>query len=317
MRKAMRHGISDALKERMVLNRQGQKSVDGSLQSVESRGSPIRLAAAPRKSRNQFIGIKHQDIPPAGIQILAHSLVEFSQWQLKRASDLFYRLYIPLSEGGLIKFGKTSIPLRPEFFYLISPRTTLITENEKPFSMWVLHFQLGDMTASPGDTPLPTQDTVYEIKPTSDLLRLLEKACPKRTEDDSHSPCVPFLSVLELIIHTLRTSPSQNWEIKIRDNRVPALLELARENLSKHGVLDILRNAAGLDRTQLYRLFVAETGFSPMHFLTEMRLDHATDLLRNSTLSAQEVAAASGFLRRAASHPHVQKASQHNRSGCA
>lgn len=279
----------------MPLDLAGSTQGDRPPQVARTSSPPLALAASRKNSRAQFISVRYRDLPVGGIQLHAHSLVEFSEWHLKRASDVFWRLYIPLSEGALIRFGKSRIPLRPGCLYLISPRTTLITETEKPFSMWMLHFQLGQTACLAGSPPLPAPDTVSEITPDTVLLNLLKSACPEQSEADSQSQQILFLSVLELIIHVLRTPASQSWEIKIRDTRVPALLELARENLSKHGVLDILRHSAGLDKTQLYRLFVAETGFPPMHFLTEMRLEHATNLLHKSALSVQEIAASSGF----------------------
>lgn len=257
--------------------------------------SPLRLAPSSKKTRHECTGLKLNDLPPTCIQLLSQSLIEFSEWRLKRASDLFWRLYIPLSEGAHIKFGKASIPLRPGFLYLISPRTTLVTNNEKPFQMWVIHFQVGEISALARSTPLQAQDTVSEIQVSDDLYRLTQEACPTEAIPDSQSQQTQFVSVLELILRTLRTKAHQIWSIQIRDNRVPALLELIRENIDKADILEVLRNSAGFNRLQLYRLFVAETGYPPIHFVIEIRLDQATHLLRHTTLSPASIAEMTGF----------------------
>ena len=51
----------------------------------------------------------------------------------------------------------------------------------------------------------------------------------------------------------------------------------------------------GLSRSQLYRVFCAETGRSPKQVLTDLRLRRACRLLEDTALSVEEVAASVGF----------------------
>ena len=51
----------------------------------------------------------------------------------------------------------------------------------------------------------------------------------------------------------------------------------------------------GLSRSQLFRVFKAQCGRSPMEVLGELRLSHAKRLLSGTSLSLNEVALSSGF----------------------
>ena len=52
---------------------------------------------------------------------------------------------------------------------------------------------------------------------------------------------------------------------------------------------------ACLERSYLYRLFMRYENCSPMEYLTALRLSHAAELLRKTSLSTAEIAAAVGF----------------------
>jgi len=51
----------------------------------------------------------------------------------------------------------------------------------------------------------------------------------------------------------------------------------------------------GISLPHLTRLFLKEQGMPPIQYLTQLRLEHALNLLLNTSLPIQEVAIACGF----------------------
>ena len=71
--------------------------------------------------------------------------------------------------------------------------------------------------------------------------------------------------------------------------------EYIRRNYSYHLQIADLAAHIGVDRTYLYKLFLREAGMSPQEYLIRYRLQEACELLKNSTLTASEVALSCGF----------------------
>lgn len=59
--------------------------------------------------------------------------------------------------------------------------------------------------------------------------------------------------------------------------------------------LDIIAKAVNANRYYLSHIFKAETDFSPMQYVTRLRLGEAQNLLINTDLSVTEIAAAVGY----------------------
>jgi AraC family transcriptional regulator len=59
--------------------------------------------------------------------------------------------------------------------------------------------------------------------------------------------------------------------------------------------LAALTKHLGYSRTRIFHLFTAEVGMAPHNYLIRLRLEKATELLRDTSLSITEVALATGF----------------------
>jgi len=246
-----------------------------------------------RANKNGFLGTCLYKVQPVGLQILTHSLLEFSAWKLCRVTDLFWRLYYPTSEGAILKFSGRSIPLKPNHVYLIAPRALLSSETGNPFRMWTLHFQLDVYGSSLGIHPKGTENSVFEIQPNAELLKVIERACPANPPPEDAG--FDIVSIWDLISQTSKQEPNETWRITVKDSRLTELIDLARENLSNPKLLDLLQSSTGLSRVQFYRFMVKETGFSALHLLTELRIERALYLLRNTDVPFPTIATMCGF----------------------
>ncbi|WP_127585416.1 helix-turn-helix transcriptional regulator [Paenibacillus koleovorans] len=59
--------------------------------------------------------------------------------------------------------------------------------------------------------------------------------------------------------------------------------------------LDELSEASGLSKYHFSRLFHRTKGVTPLHYLTNIRMEKAVELLRHSTLTVEEIAAGVGY----------------------
>lgn len=79
------------------------------------------------------------------------------------------------------------------------------------------------------------------------------------------------------------------------DAAIRRALELMTRSFSEPLTVDDLARAAELPRFVFLRRFRAQTGTSPYHALTELRLERAAELLRTSSASILEVCLSCGF----------------------
>ncbi len=79
------------------------------------------------------------------------------------------------------------------------------------------------------------------------------------------------------------------------DTRLTRALALMADHLEDTLSIGDIAEAAGCSRRQLQRLFLTRTGTSPMRCYSEMRLDRARTLLRDTAMPVTEVAVACGY----------------------
>ena len=76
---------------------------------------------------------------------------------------------------------------------------------------------------------------------------------------------------------------------------VRAAVEYLRTHLDEPLSVAALTKHLGFSRARVFELFTAETGLAPHHYLIRLRLEKATELLRNTRQSITEIAFATGF----------------------
>jgi AraC-like DNA-binding protein len=76
---------------------------------------------------------------------------------------------------------------------------------------------------------------------------------------------------------------------------VMAAVEYLRAHLDEPLSVAALTKHLGFSRARVFDMFTAETGLAPHHYLVRLRLEKATELLRNTRQSITEIAFATGF----------------------
>lgn len=68
-----------------------------------------------------------------------------------------------------------------------------------------------------------------------------------------------------------------------------------KDNMARPLKMEDIAHQTHMSSRHLSRLFVAQTGLTPMHYLENLRLDYAASLLLNTSMPIKTIAAQSGF----------------------
>ena len=252
---------------------------------------PIPMKYGPPEVRHRITGEISGDLPVGSIEVLIHRQVTLSEWTLVKASPTQWVLYWPLSTGGSILHDGVRTLLRPGRLYLIPPNTSIDTHARKRFSKWFVHFTLRGVT-------LPPTHGVYESVPTRRMRTLLDQVCPRNAFPGTTPPHGCQWLLIELIALALEHAPERLWLAFQDDPRLNTALEILNRDFAAKLTIDSLSKAVGLGPRGLTKLFVQRTGFPPMRYLTELRLNHCCRLLRHSALPIEDIAEHCGFANR-------------------
>ena len=102
-----------------------------------------------------------------------------------------------------------------------------------------------------------------------------------------------FIHIMKRIIDS-----SQGEEIMdalIADRRIFQALNLIHKSPQQNWTVTALGEQVGMSKSTLNRQFLLSVGETPMAYLTELRLKKACSLIRNSSLSFDDIAALSGY----------------------
>ncbi len=132
------------------------------------------------------------------------------------------------------------------------------------------------------------------------LYSLFERALHEREQYAADSPLMIQLLTAQLLVLGSRAALEDRLEGRIfQDREVPPILQLALHHIQNDHAktLSVSALAAQLHVSPQYlgRLFVKRFGLSPLQYINRMKLDRAKKLMRETTLSIQEISRASGF----------------------
>lgn len=174
---------------------------------------------------------------------------------------------------------------------MIPPHTGIDSEASRVFSKWYIHFTLRGIEQSPSPG-------VHVVPLTPRMKTLLAKTCPKTVRNHAGRGDPLAWQVIELIALMLIHAPSSLWNSSKSDARMDKAMQLINRDFATKLCLTDLSKHTGFSQRALTQRFVAHTGFAPIRYLTELRLNHCCRLLRHTTLSMEDVAEQCGFANR-------------------
>lgn len=204
-----------------------------------------------------------------------------------------YLFHYVIRGSGWYQRGGVRYPLRAGQGFLIFPgESTVYAASET--DPWEYSWFSFDGTAVPellGECGLTPEQPIYTDHSEGQLERRMQRLL-RVFETGAPDTCqlLGYLYLCFASMHTSPDAPKGYGEAYAR--RAAELMDcsyaydLTVEEVARH---------VGVDRTYLYRVFCRYWGCSPKEYLTRVRLDAATQLLRNTPLSMTEIAASCGF----------------------
>lgn len=243
------------------------------------------LSVVPAGTAHRVQGRRTISYPSVTVDILATRRIELHEWELRRFADPYWRLYWPLTPGGVVEIDGTITLLTPGHLYLIPPHTTFSTTMKRRFSKWYAHFKLGRLAdrAAPG---------IYKQAATPELTAIVEQL----EQGDPHGH-FPWLTI-QFVSLALGGLPETVWHEQRTDPRVLKAMDFMSAHLSLKLSAEQIAKFAGLSVRNLNHLFQQELKQSPMRVLLDYRLDEACRLLRAGDASIEEIAEQCGLVNR-------------------
>lgn len=135
--------------------------------------------------------------------------------------------------------------------------------------------------------------------PVSERIRQLFPWMVEEMESDRHLSRANGFSLLRVILielsRLIRSEPAQQAEALDSARRVREFLDVLRDSCDEEWTIELMSDACKVKRTRLSDLVRELTAYSPMAYLTRLRVARARNLLRGSELSITEIAYRCGF----------------------
>jgi len=173
-----------------------------------------------------------------------------------------------------------------DLIYLPSGGERFVTVTEKPFSFYRISFVLTDtedgeqiiFSKTPELTANKVGESYFEI-----CKNLLQSTLSKNNMFYSMSQILNLFQKIEKL-----HSPVHN-------KRIQKLIEYVDNYYTDNASVDELANMCFLSKPQMFRLFKAETGKTPVDYRNELRIKKACQLIQDGECSVSEIAEMLGF----------------------
>ncbi len=220
------------------------------------------------------------------IEVLTVSAEDLRFWHWDwPEGDPFWRLYWNTGPGASVTWRKR-VHLTEHSLVLIAPHTPIRLRLDGAVGHLFMHF----VVAPPFHHP---HRKVWQIP-----VNTVEQARLQTLFDGIFSGKAGragTLAPLAWITRALETIPEEDWQATPMDRRVHKALQLMEAGLAETLSVDALAAACSLSTAAFARLFRAELGVGPHHYLLGRRVERAARLLERSALSMEVIAEQSGF----------------------
>ena len=224
----------------------------------------------------------------------------------------FFNLILITEGKHHLKIGNTSATLLPDDFILLFPKTTftydphhlttkgsyclltidLYGKDSSKSSMWVSQKKKTDMGMIHKllkiNNPIVLNNFRKGQQIFAEIFRELEK------KEIGYRSAIQGL-LEELIIKVTRVLTRQKTLNENRLNKLKLLEKLLKENLAYPWTINEMATLTGFGVTTLTHELKHLTGFSPINYLINLRIEKALYLLRESNIKLTEIAFETGF----------------------
>ena len=250
----------------------------------------------------------HADIPLAIFSVKDEKTVGVSH-----VHD-FMELVIITAGEGVYRDNNAEYQLKPGYVFILHPGTYhhYIEQHHLAVTnvMWLsdkLDLNLYDLPNSPGYNAFfhlepsirPKKKSVGAFRLSSDQLIEVERLIMHmQAELDNNAPGANLMAVTyfcQLLTYICRCFSSSDDSEYNELRRFDKVILYMNQNYRKDISRAHLARLAGMGESTFYRRFKSIMNCSPTHYLKEIRLRHAEELLRNTDLNLVEIASECGL----------------------
>ncbi|MFV0465718.1 MAG: helix-turn-helix domain-containing protein [Lachnospiraceae bacterium] len=197
---------------------------------------------------------------------------------------------------GVLEYEDKTYELGENYGFLIDCRKRHLyyTKGQIPWKHSVLHFN-GPLVRSFYDQFFAEQSPVFHDTGNPFYQKHLELLL----QDYQQGGMQREWLVSDRLSHLLTNLARHEHRTQLITNRNPGYILVLTVFLERHFTrkvsLNEMSKIAGVSKYHLSREFQRYTGYTPLHYLNMLRIEHAKSLLTGTSLSAAKIAALSGF----------------------
>lgn len=239
-------------------------------------------------------------------------------WSQTHSNHEYYEMVYVKKGISVFEIEGIKITVGPNDIIIIKPHKvhTLKVQEGSTCEFIVLHFYFtkrngGNGIAYPSDIPIEDFINFYtgqhtgpflklKVNHKNDIITLLNRIITEQSGEQFGSDFLVNLLILELFVMISRVLMLE-WERSILEDspKQKELVDLAVQFIRNHYERDInLNDICGyvfLSPSYFARIFKKETGYSPISYLINTRIERAKELLAKTGEKASEIALSVGF----------------------
>jgi AraC-like DNA-binding protein len=228
---------------------------------------------------------------PVAVRVLVCGYNVLSAWDIDDALTPYWRFYWNDRPGGIVSIDGRRVELDASKILIIPPNVRFSTRLGDEVGQIYMHFWLGLGSTAPSFSVIVHDLKARERSRVRSLARLL-----RRSEGDGD---LTISLLAQLLITTLLVDlPAKHWDSGGADPAVERVLARLHGSSKDRASNIELAEEAGLSVNTMLRRFRRATGSSPHQYLLRLRVEQASDLLRDTDLSLEQIAEHAGFCDR-------------------
>lgn len=222
---------------------------------------------------------------------------DYSWHGRQRQDGPLYLFQYTLSGFGIVEIGGTSYTVSPNHAFMVEIPGDHHYYLPPQSDHWEFIFilvrpsHLTDIWEQIVQRVGPVSKIPLDSSPVHSIINLYREASMDRIDDIFRASAIVYHFIMELYrFSRLPSSSQEEWPQSLRD-----AVQFMNDRYQQPIGLEQIADYAGLSKYHFNRLFTRTTGQTPIQHLTQIRLEKAVDLIKNTALSFEEIAKQVGY----------------------
>lgn len=228
-----------------------------------------------------------QDMQKLIVYPLSWGFFHVENWMILNANRPFWIIYWNPVPGARIFCNGVEFEPEKDKIYLIPPHTRFTGRAYKPFIQFAVHFH----AEAPFDRVV---NKMLEF-PSATVAPLIMNIT------DTNTKLQNAILLQQIILNVLSQIPMEAFQPQkksVLDPRIREILQFIEKDPGGRHTVKSLSKRVKMSVNNFHRKFIEGADTSPKQYLLRVRLEYAKKLLRETKMTIDEIALASGFMDR-------------------